>query len=83
MQKGLVLRVVSDQDRRARELRLTEAGERLLDQAIPYVERVQQIILSGLDSVEQEQFPVLLQKVTESLNERSPAPLRVPPKQNT
>jgi len=75
VQKGLVLRVVSDQDRRARE--------RLLDQTIPHVEHVQQIILSGLDSVEQEQFPVLLQKVTESLNERSPAPLRVPPKQNT
>lgn len=83
VQKGLILRVVSDQDRRARELRLSEAGERLLDQAMPHVERVQQIILSGLDSVEREQFLALLQKVTESLNERSRAPLRVPTRHET
>jgi DNA-binding MarR family transcriptional regulator len=80
VQKGLILRVVSDQDRRARELRLSQAGECLLDQIIPRVEHVQQIILSGLDRVEQEQFLALLQKVTESLNDRSRAPLRVPTK---
>jgi len=80
VQKGLVLRVVNGLDRRARELRLSEAGERLLDQAIPHVERVQQIILSGLDNAEQEQFLALLKKATEAVNERSRAPLRVPPK---
>jgi len=82
VQKGLVLRVVSDQDRRARELRLTAAGERLLDQAIPHVERVQQIILSGLDGSEQKQFLALLKKTTEAVNDRSRAPLRIPKKQN-
>lgn len=82
VQKGLILRVVSGQDRRARELRLSEAGEHLLDRAIPHVERVQQIILSGLDIVEQEQFLALLQKITESLNERSRAPLHFPARQN-
>jgi DNA-binding MarR family transcriptional regulator len=83
VQKGLVLRVVNGQDRRARELRLTEAGERLLDAAMPHVERVQKIILSGLDSIEQEQFLALLKKVTESVNERSRAPLRLPIKHDS
>jgi DNA-binding MarR family transcriptional regulator len=78
VQKGLVLRVVSSQDRRARELSLTDAGEHLLAQAIPQVERVQEIILSGLDASEQKQFLALLQKATEAINDRSRAPLRIP-----
>ncbi len=80
VQKGLVLRVVNGQDRRARELRLSEAGEHLLDQAIPHVERVQRIILSGLDATEQQQFQALLRKATDAVNERSRAPLRLPEK---
>jgi DNA-binding MarR family transcriptional regulator len=82
VQKGLVQRVVSSQDRRARELCLTEAGEKLLERAMPHVRRVQKIVLSGLDEEEQEQFLTLLKKATEAVNERSRAPLRIPGRKN-
>jgi DNA-binding MarR family transcriptional regulator len=78
VQKGLVQRVVSLQDRRARELCLTEEGERLLVAAKPHVERAQAVILSGLNPQEQEQFLMLLKKATEGVNDKSRAPLRVP-----
>lgn len=76
VQKGLLAREVSDRDRRARELRLTAEGRRLLAEVHPIVQEVQEAILSGLDAEERRTFMTLLRKATTAANERSRAPLR-------
>ncbi len=77
VQKGLVDRQVSRKDRRARELRLTEAGETLVDKLTPLVWALQRDILGGLSDEEAEQILALLKKATEAGNELSRAPLRL------
>ncbi|MFW2543235.1 MarR family winged helix-turn-helix transcriptional regulator [Primorskyibacter sp. 2E107] len=54
--KGLLAREVSETDRRARVLTLTEAGTALLDGFRPTVTRLQEDILGGLDEGERERF---------------------------
>ena len=76
MHKGYVERAVSDRDRRARTLRLTETGRTLLDAVRPLVRGAQDSILAGLDSEERRTFIALLRKVTDGANGRSRAPLR-------
>lgn len=76
VQKGYVVRQISDRDRRARELRLAAAGRQLLDNIRPIVQQVQDSILSGLNSQERRMFMSLLHKATTAANERSRAPLR-------
>ncbi|MEX0319374.1 MAG: MarR family winged helix-turn-helix transcriptional regulator [Ruegeria sp.] len=73
--RGLVTRTVSENDRRARSLRLSPQGEALLDQATPHVEAVQPDMLIGLDQAEQEQFLALLNKIIMAGNDLSRAPL--------
>jgi DNA-binding MarR family transcriptional regulator len=60
--KGLVRREVSAQDRRARLLRLTPAGERLLADSRPVVEALQAEILAPLSAAERAAFLRLAQK---------------------
>ncbi|PCJ05381.1 MAG: MarR family transcriptional regulator [Rhodobacteraceae bacterium] len=74
--RGLVLRKVSNADRRARELFLSEEGAALLNKAHPLVKAAQPEILSGLSPQEQEQFVQLLQKVIQAGNGLSRAPHR-------
>lgn len=76
VQKGYIVREVSGRDRRARELRLTDAGRALLDAVLPVVRQAQEAMLSGLDSEERRTFMALLRKVTDAANDRSRAPLR-------
>lgn len=57
--KGLVQRVVSAQDRRARQLHLTPAGERLLADSRPLVEALQADILAPLSGSERSAFLAL------------------------
>jgi DNA-binding MarR family transcriptional regulator len=61
-QKGLVKRVVSAQDRRARELSLTPAGKRLLAACRPAVEKLQADILAPLSAAERAAFVALAHK---------------------
>lgn len=61
-QKGLVTRVVSGRDKRARELALTDEGETVVTATLPVVERLQKEILPGLDRAEYEQFVALAAK---------------------
>lgn len=75
-QKGLVHREVSVRDRRAREIRLTEAGDELLATALPWVEKVQADIVDALGQEERGTFLALLSKLTDAGNDRSRAPLR-------
>lgn len=58
-QKGLVARVVSPRDKRARVLSLTPAGAAVLDGLVPVVEALQRDILPGLSDAEYEQFIAL------------------------
>lgn len=60
--KGLVERVVNPRDRRARELRLTEAGSELFDAFLPLVKRLQTEILAPLSDEERTLFLSLARK---------------------
>lgn len=60
--KGLVERVVSEQDRRARRLNLTPAGEQLLAACRPVVEALQADILAALSPTERASFLALAHK---------------------
>ncbi len=62
-QKGYASRVVSARDRRAREVRLTEDGARIIEDVLPIVQRLQKDILRGLNETERKQFMTLAQKV--------------------
>jgi DNA-binding MarR family transcriptional regulator len=55
-QKGWVRRIVSERDRRARELSLTEEGERIHATLRPIVRELQDEILDALDSDERARF---------------------------
>ncbi len=61
-QKGLVQRVVSAQDRRARRLHLTPEGEHLLAASRPVVEALQSEILAPLSPAERAVFLALAHK---------------------
>ena len=61
--KGWVRRVVSEQDRRARELSLTAKGYAILSQVHPIVEDLQKDILNPLKSDKQQQLVELLRKI--------------------
>ena len=60
--KGQVQRVVSEQDRRARQLSLTADGKRLLAASRPVVEALQDEILAPLSRAERKAFLALAQK---------------------
>jgi DNA-binding MarR family transcriptional regulator len=74
--KGLVVRTVSDTDRRARTLQITSEGVSVLRDIEPSVEAAQQAILSGLSAAEGAELMRLLVKTIEALNERSRVPLK-------
>ena len=61
--KGWISRVVSDRDRRARELTLTGDGQQVLSVLHPIVQAVQQDILHPLSEAERESFVSLARKV--------------------
>ena len=55
-QKGWVRRVVSERDRRARELSLTPDGERILKALLPVVRDLQDDILPSLTEADRARF---------------------------
>lgn len=65
-QKGLVKRVVSASDKRARELTLTEKGETIVAAVLPVVAQLQQEILPGLSEDEYHQFVALAAKAAQN-----------------
>ncbi len=68
-QKGLVTRVVSRRDKRARELTLTATGEAMVEALLPVVERLQKEILPGLDDAEYRAFVALASKAVRAVRE--------------
>ncbi len=77
VQKGLLRREVSTQDRRARVLTLCDEGQRLLARALPEIRLVQDDTLAGLSEDERESLVGLLRKATDAANDQSRAPLRL------
>lgn len=55
-QKGWVLRVVSERDRRARELSLTPEGKRIIKALVPVVRDLQDEILQALGEADRVRF---------------------------
>jgi MarR family transcriptional regulator, temperature-dependent positive regulator of motility len=76
VQKGLIARHESSRDRRARELKITEAGRRILRGVTPAVEAAQLTLVRGLTEKEAKELVRLLQKAIAAGNELSRAPLR-------
>ena len=72
--KGLVVRVVSPKDRRARQVSLTEAGDDVLARMTPVVRALQSDILSGLNADERTEFLRLARKAADAGNHLSRAP---------
>lgn len=73
--RGIVSRAADDQDRRVKRLTLTDAGKKLLADAMPAVRAVQDQLLAPLKKQEREDFIRLLGKVVSLNNENSRAPL--------
>lgn len=76
VEKELIAREVSARDRRARELRITDAGKDMLKRIAPAVAETQCVLLSGLSEKEAAQFMKLLKKAILALNDLSRAPMR-------
>lgn len=76
--KGLVARSMNPDDRRARLLALTPAGQALLGQLRPVVDQMQVELLPGLDEAERAEFLRLATKVITAGNKLSRAPLTLP-----
>ncbi len=72
--RGLLGRRVSPDDRRVRLLTLTPAGELLLAQTLPGMQRTQERILEPLSPAQRQQFTELLQLLVAQNNELSRAP---------
>jgi len=62
VQKGWVHRVVSERDRRAREVSLTDEGQRVREAVLPVVQDLQQEILETLGDDERALFLALARK---------------------
>lgn len=73
-QRGWLERRTAPDDRRVRQLWLTEAGRQVLDQATPGVQRAQTQILAPLDAAERATFLRLLHRLVETNNAHSRAP---------
>ena len=72
--RGWLERRTSTEDRRARQLELTDAGVQLLGMAVPAMLGAQDLILAPLNKSQRTQFMTLLRLLVDTNNERSRAP---------
>ena len=75
--KGWIARTATASDRRIKLLRLTQAGQDLLERVMPAVERVQDRLLEPLAEPDKAAMVRLLAQIARVHNEVTPAPLRV------
>jgi DNA-binding MarR family transcriptional regulator len=71
--RGLLMRNASPDDRRVRLLTLTPVGEQLLAEAIPRMEKAQELILAPLTPGQRKDFLHLLHKLVTANTELSRA----------
>tara|TARA_R110002110_G_scaffold64680_23_gene178861 strand:- start:917 stop:1426 length:510 start_codon:yes stop_codon:yes gene_type:complete len=76
IQKGFLERTVSEKDRRARVIHLTQAGRHFLERISPLVTQAQNQMLAGLSEEERDRFMRLLAKAAITANGISRAPLK-------
>lgn len=74
--RGLVLRNVSPQDRRARLITPTEAGLKILDAVVPRMLKSQERLLEPLSVAERREFMRLMQVLIEANAELSNIPTK-------
>jgi MarR family transcriptional regulator, lower aerobic nicotinate degradation pathway regulator len=72
---GLVTRYVGDHDRRRLRLKLTRAGERMLERLAEPAKRAQARVLSVLTAAERDEFLRLLEKFNRAFNDSTRVPL--------
>ena len=77
--RGLLTRRVSEADRRARTLEITQEARALIERVEPAVAAAQRRMLEGLDEDEAREFLRLLRKLVDAGNELSRAPLAPSP----
>jgi DNA-binding MarR family transcriptional regulator len=65
-QKGWIRRVVSERDRRARELSLTAEGRKILTALLPVVRQLQDEILQPLGAADRARFLKLARQVVQA-----------------
>ncbi len=72
--RGWLERKTSPEDRRARQLALTDAGVQLLGEAVPAMLGAQDLILGPLSERQRAEFMKLLRLLVDTNNEHSRAP---------
>lgn len=72
--RGLLVRQASPEDRRVRQLTLTDTARQLLADIGPSMLKAQQLILEPLSSQEQTEFTRMLRQLVTQNNELSRAP---------
>ncbi|HWW47212.1 MAG TPA: MarR family transcriptional regulator [Xanthobacteraceae bacterium] len=74
--KGLITRRATPEDRRVKHLHLSQKGQRLLEKAIPLVDRAQERMLAPLPAKDQKTIMKLLAQLVDLNNDNSRAPMR-------
>ena len=74
--RKLLERKVSDQDRRARVIRITDLGRRFVERVRPKMARAQSKFVAPLNAEEQAEFERLMKNLINANNRASRAPLR-------
>lgn len=77
-ERGLVTRVPSEKDKRAKIVAITEAGRRTLADVLPSVREAQKRMLAPLNGRDRAQLLALLRKMADGNNSLSRAPHRLP-----
>ena len=72
--RGLVERVPSEEDRRAKLVHITDEGKALVRKMQPNMERAQERFLSPLSAAEQSTFIAIVEKIIRANNDASRAP---------
>ena len=75
--RGLVERVASTEDRRARLVHITGEGQALVRRMQPHMERAQERLISPLSPAEQAMFNELIGKIIQANNDASRAPIAI------
>jgi len=74
--RGLLTRVPSKADRRAKPVRITDAGRAMVERIFPCMVRSQERFIEPLSSGEQAQFSKLMTKLIRANDSASRAPIR-------
>src|SRR5208282_3086184 len=72
-EKKLIRRKVADHDRRARNLTITLAGRKMLDQILPVSARVSDRLLHGLSVQAREQWQEMMLRLLHEAHSSTPA----------